>query len=172
MLLVFSHGIDPETLDASDFQILTKKGELLPISFVTVRSGRIRTQDDSFAWRIRKFSGEQTGRGSNYQRLKKPRRTKLSRTKDKRPFLGGRTFSKLCGTLRTWARLSVQRDGARDRLSRSKTVSVVRIFWFGGVRLTDGSGTRVMRTREVQNQMNKRKENGFGIPLTNCGHRR
>ncbi|WP_241686748.1 hypothetical protein [Leptospira stimsonii] len=138
MPLVFSHGIDPETLDASDFQILTKKGELLPISFVTVRSGRIRTQDDSFAWRIRKFSGERTGRGSNYQRLKKPRRTKLSRTKDKRPFLGGRTCSKLCGTLRTWARLSVQRDGARDRLSRSKTVSVVRIFWFGGVRLTDG----------------------------------
>nr|WP_232380639.1 hypothetical protein [Leptospira ainlahdjerensis] len=35
MPLVFSHEIDPATLDASDFQILTKKGELLSVPFVT-----------------------------------------------------------------------------------------------------------------------------------------
>ena len=37
MPIVFSHEIDPETLDASDFQITTQKGEILGIEYASYR---------------------------------------------------------------------------------------------------------------------------------------
>ncbi|WP_167883232.1 hypothetical protein [Leptospira adleri] len=154
MPLVFSHEIDPSTLDASDFQILTKKGELLAVPFATFRPaleefelrtvlliGEFGDFPENEPVEVRIIGDLKSRDGQNY-RGQKARVTSLTEG----PFLSYAEHFEL-GPDYPYNETERGAD-----CPKFKTVSVVRTVWSGGVRATDGKelGIRELKRFKIK----------------------
>ncbi len=169
MPLVFSHEIDPGTLDASDFQILTKKGELLPVSFVTFRPaleefelrtilliGEFGNFPENEPVEVRIINDLRSRDGQNFQGQK------ISVTSlAEGPFLSYAEHFELGPDY------PYNETGRGADCPRSKTVSVVRIVWSGGVRATDGGelGLRELERFKIKLKNEKKTDSVFPFQI-------
>jgi hypothetical protein len=167
MPLVFSHEIDPATLDASDFQILTKKGELLSVPFVTFRPaleefelrtilmiGEFGNSPDNEPVEVRIINDLKSRDGQNY-RGQKVRVTALAEG----PFLSYAEHFKLDSDY------PYNESGPGADCPKSKTVSVVRTVWSGGVRAMDGKELGVSDLSRFKIKLLNEKETQIVTPF-------
>lgn len=140
MPLVFSHEIDPTTLDISDFQIVTSKGEILFPSFATFAPAL-----EAFELRTVLLIGEFGNHPDN-----EPKEITIVgelKSRDGQSFLGQKiqVTPLVEGPYISYAeyfdfgRSYPYNESERGKdCPRSETAVVVRIVWAGGVRAVDG----------------------------------
>jgi len=150
MPVVFSHEIDTETLDASDFKIETAKGNLLGVEVVTLRPaveafelrtvlliGEFGNHPDDEPIEVAIVDDLRTRSGQNFKG-QKVNVTPL----EKGPFLSYAEYFKLDDNYPYVA------NGRGCDCPTEKTKMVVRTVWAGGVRALNGEE---LGAKELQN---------------------
>ena len=159
MPVVFSHELNPTTLEASDFKIKTTKGNLFDVEVVTLRPaieafelrtvlliGEFGNHPDDEPVEVT-IIGDLLARSGQNFKSQKVSVTPL----EKGPFLSYAEYFKLGDSY------PYVEEGRGCDCPREKTNMVVRTVWAGGVRALNGEelGTKELENFRVHLQMGK-----------------
>ncbi|TGK31758.1 hypothetical protein EHQ12_14800 [Leptospira gomenensis] len=167
MPLVFSHEIDPKTLDISDFQILTSKGEIHFPSFATFAPAL-----EAFELRTVLLIGE----FGNFPENEPKEITIVGelKSRDGQNFIGQKiritplnegpyiSYAEYFDFGRSYPYNESERG---NDCPRSRTALVVRIVWAGGVRALDGRELGNNDLKKFRIQMTSGKKNWVTSPF-------